>query len=195
MNHQQFRQLHDHCQTLTPKISRNAIINKIKEITGVEKIRTVKVTLDTTVTRGFFLHASNVDHDLVKLTGFNVVAIARGLNECWERFVNVKEVMHLLDDDGDLVDTAEKFERLLNDFSSPTLDASTQTLSDIIGIWMALACLCPESSRLEFEALLQKGQIDNYGIALKLKIPEYYVPLLFRPEYQNVVAMLRGEAA
>ncbi len=181
MNHQQFRTLFDHCQTLTPKISRNAIINKIKEITGVEKIRTIKVTLDTTVTRGFFLRATNVEHELVKATGFNVVAIARGLNDCWERFVNVKEAMHLFDDDGDLVDTAEKFEQLLNDFSSPTLTTSPQTASDLLGIWMALACLCPEKSRLEFEALVAKGQIDNYGIALRLKIPKYYVPLLFRP--------------
>lgn len=193
MKHSQFKELHDYCQTLAPKVSRNSIIEKLKSITGIDKIQTVIATLDTKVTRGYFLSASNTEHPLIKDRSYTVVVLARGLNDCWQRFVHVKEVMHLLDDDGELTDSAEKLEKLLNDFSSPPLEISPLGQSDWLGIWLALACFCPEKSRLEFHALLNENQIDNYGIALKLKIPEQHVPLLFRPRYLDIVKMLRGE--
>jgi hypothetical protein len=193
MKHGQFKIIHDYCQTLTPKIGRNQIIRKIKEVTGEQKLRTIKVPLETSVTRGYFLSSSNTEHPFVKANGFHVIVLARGLNECWERFVNVKEAMHLLDDDGELTDSTEKFERLLADFASPSLQLSQQAVADIAGIWMALTCFCPESSRVEFQALLKENQIDSYGIALQLKVPEQYVPLLFSPAYSDVLKMLRGE--
>lgn len=187
-----FIKLHDHCQTLAPKVNRNDIIGSIKDLTG-EKIQVVKTDLDTSVIRGYFLSADNVDHPFVKKTGRNVIVLSRDLNDCWSRFVNVKEAMHLLDDDKDLSDTAAKFERLVSDLSAPTVDRAPQTMSDLLAIWMALACFCPEKSRLEFQDLLSRGQIDNYQIALTLKIPEYYVPQLFLPVYPTLVGILRGE--
>src|SRR4051794_14338921 len=113
MRHDLFRVLHDYCQTLAPKIHRNQIIGKIKELVGGPKVLVVKVPLDAKATRGFFLHASNTEHPLVRENGRHIICISKENNPCWERFVNVKEAMHLFDDDGELTDTQEKFERLL----------------------------------------------------------------------------------
>lgn len=194
MKHDLFRSLYDHCQTLTPKIKRNAIIGKLLELTGGPRIRVVISPLDTNVTRGFFLHATNVEHPFVRANGMHVVVLAKGLNECWERFVHVKEAMHLLDDDGELTDSEEKFVALLNDLTSPAVgEASPQYQADMFAIYMALTCFCPEASRLRYEQLVRDNQIDNYGVALQLKIPELYVPLLFKPNFRQIVSMLRAE--
>ena len=190
MQNNKFKQLYEHCQTLSPKVKRNQIIDKAVELSG-QPVRVVLTSLDTNVLRGFFISASNTEHPLVRENGRNVVVLAKGLNECWDRFINVKEVMHLLDSADEVADSAEKFESLLNEWASPALDSpDTVAVSDAIGIWKALACFCPEANRLEFETLLAKGQIDHYGIALRLKIPKLYVPTLFRPEFKGIVEML-----
>jgi hypothetical protein len=188
-----FRELHEFCQTLTPKVPRNSIIDTAKKLTGVEKLRVMKTSLDTSVTRGYFLSAKNVDHPWVKMHGCDVIVLARGLNPCWERFVNVKEAMHLFDEEFENTSSSENFEQLLNNLLAPAVERSPQVTSDIMAIWMALACLCPEKSRQEFQQQLSNEKTDNYQIALKLRIPEQYVPLLFSPNYAPVLKVLRAE--
>jgi hypothetical protein len=194
MNTKKFKELYDFCQTLTPKVSRKTLVPKVKELTGTGNLRILKTNLDISVIRGFFLHATNTEHPLVKESGFNVIVLARELpnngKKCWERFVVTKEVMHLFDDSDDITDTDEKFAGLLESFGTPIPSPAPQKVSDYKGIWMALACLCPEKNRLEFQALLEKNQIDHYGIALQLRIPEQYVPLLFRSDYLELINIL-----
>lgn len=187
-----FKYLYEYCQTLTPKVSRELILPKIHEITGVENVRTIKSGLDITVTRGYFLSAQNKENHLVRQFGCNLIVLARDQNKCWERFVNTKEMMHLFDEDGEPTSTPEELEKLLTDFEMPsaTEAPSHQTISERKGFWMALACLCPEKSRIEFKSLRDKGHIDNYGIALQLRIPEQYVPLLFQSRYRMIVDAL-----
>lgn len=188
----QFRDLYNYCQTLNPKVSRRLVELKTLEITGVEKVKAMKTTLDISVCRGFFLSAQNKDHWIVKQHGCDVIVLARDQNYCWERFVYTKELMHLFDNDDEPTDSAEKFEKLLTDLEMPsaTSEPSKQLLSERKGIWMALSCLCPEKHRIEFEELLKNNYIDNYGIALKLRIPEQYVPLLFQSRYKLIIETL-----
>ena len=188
-----FRELYDYCQTLSPKVSRNDVIRKIKELANVDRLRVMKAALDITTIRGYFLSAKNVNHPIVKAHGTDVIVLARGLNECWDRFVQTKEAMHLLDTEEATVSSAEIFEGLLNDFETPSAQPNQQLISDWSAIWMALACLCPEKDRLSYESLRNKKQIDDYGIALQLKIPEQYVPLLFRREYRMIIDNLLAE--
>lgn len=188
-----FKELYDYCQTLKPKVSRRQIEQKTLEITGVPRIKAIKANLDTAVCRGFFLSAENTEHPTVKLLGGNnVIVLARDQNYCWERFVYTKELMHLFDNDDEPTDSAEKFEKLLTDLEVPsaTDSPSKQIISERKGIWMALACLCPEKSRIEFKSLLTKEHIDSYGIALQLRIPEQYVPLLFQSRYDVIISTL-----
>lgn len=185
-----FKGLYNFCQTLEPKISRNDILKKTLEITGAQTVKAVKTSLDITACRGMFLSPKNTNHRIVQQLGCNVILLARGQKYCWERFVYTKELMHLFDDDDEPTSTEEKLEKLLADLEVPSAELSKQALSEIKGFWMALACLCPEKNRLEFQRLREKNHIDNYGIALQLKIPEQYVPSLFRQGYLNIIQLL-----
>lgn len=185
-----FSELYNYCQTLKPKVSRRDIEQKTRDIVGVEKIKAVKTTLDTKVCRGYFLSAQNTEHPIVKKLGCNVIVLARDQNYCWERFVYTKELMHLFDSNDEPTNSGEKLERLLCDLEVPSAELSKQTLSDIKGFWMALACLCPENNRVEFEKLRAKGHIDDYGVALQLRIPEQYVRSLLSPRYKVIIEAL-----
>jgi len=187
-----FKELYDYCQTLNPKVSRKLILEKTLQITGVTKVKAVKTGFDTSVCRGVFLSAQNTEHSIVKQLGCNVILLARDQKYCWERFVYTKELMHLFDSDDEPTDTPDKLEKLLTDLEVPSANGtqSKQTTSEIKGFWMALACLCPEKNRLEYKLLREKNHIDDYGIALKLRIPEQYVPMLFQERYERIVQYL-----
>jgi hypothetical protein len=190
MNKQQFKAVYDHCQTLQPVVHRNSVIRKIEEVTG-KKIRSGRIPLDTKVARGFFIALANTEHPFYKRFGGDIVVLAKPLNKCWERFVNVKEAMHLMDEDAEKTDSFEKFEELLNDWCTlPDMGIHAPGISDMVAMVMALACLCPEATRLEFKAELDAKHTDHFGIAVRLKIPEYHVPLLFSPHYLTLVKYL-----
>jgi len=180
-----YQALYAHCQTLTPHIHRNEIRDKAKALTGVASLAVMKTGLDVAFCRGFYLSARNTEHRLVIQHGGHVIILAReGLNRCWERFVFIKELMHLFDDPEEATDTGDQFEKLLAEFMAPgAAGRSPQMNSEIKCFWMALGVLCPEPNRLEFQAEREKGQIDDYSIALRLRIPEQYVPSLFHPEF------------
>ena len=175
--------------SLTPKISRRDITRKTLELTNT-KVKAVKSGLDITKCRGYFLAMTNTEARLVQQFGCNVIVIARDLNYCWQRFVYTKELMHLFDIEDEQTTSTESFEKLLTEFGQPALERSPQIESEVKALWMALACFCPEKNRLEFKAQLDKGHIDNYSIALQLRIPEQYIPALFSPSYSDVIAQL-----
>lgn len=192
MNKKQFKEVYDHCQTLTPVVHRNSVISKIVEVTGTP-VRSGRVPLDIKVSRGIFISNSNTSHPLYKKFGGNIIILAKPLNPCWERFINVKEAMHLMDDEAEMTDSSDKFETLLNDWCSiPDMGTHAPGLSDLVAMGMALACLCPETSRREYAEQLAAKHMDHFAIAVKLKIPEYHVPLLFSPIYDKLLGVLIG---
>ncbi|MCB1782526.1 MAG: hypothetical protein KDI13_00885 [Alphaproteobacteria bacterium] len=182
-----YKDFYDHCQTLTPKVRRNDLMAKALEINGIPKIQTRKTDLNTKVCRGFYLSARNIEHPFVKQHGCHLIVLPReGLNVCEERFVWVKELMHVFDDPKEATDTGENFERVLNELQPGAMERSLQTMSEIRSFWMALAALCPESARIQFEKDRSAGHVNDYGIALKLRIPKQYVPLLFGDRFINI---------
>lgn len=189
---QHFKELYNYCQTLKPKVSRTLVLEKALEITEVSKVKAVVTGMDSTVCRGMFISAQNLEHPLIQRLGCDVILLARGQKYCWERFVYTKELMHVFDREDEPTNTPNKLETLLTDFEVPSANTapSTPTISDIKGFWMALACLCPESNRLEFQHLREKNHIDNYGVALQLRIPEQYVPMLFQDRYLKIIENL-----
>lgn len=150
----------------------------------------IKTTLDTDRCRGFFLSAQNTDHPFVRQHGTTVIVLARSLNKCWERFVFVKELMHLFDGSIEMTDTGEAFERQLSELQFGGPDLQPQTLSEFHCFWMALACLCPEHIRTKFAVDRDAGRIDDYAVALQLRIPQLYVPRLFEDRYDRMMERL-----
>lgn len=192
MQKEKFKQLYDYCQTLTPKVSRNKIEPAAVELSGKE-VKVVKSGLDVNHCRGLFFSATNPNTHLVRQCGNrNVIVIARDLNYCWERIVYTKELMHLFDDEDDMTSTPEALAGLLAGLSGTTSppSRSQQATSDALGIWMALACLCPEQYRQEFAEQRSKGHIDDYAVALRLRIPQLYVPSLLSPDFPKLISMI-----
>jgi hypothetical protein len=192
MKKEKYRELYDHCQQFTPKVSRKTIIDKLEQLSD-RIVTTVMTPQDDAILRGLFLTAEQVAQRYPGVVGRDMIILSKGLNDCWQRFVEVKEAMHLLDSDGDKTDTGTKFENLLNSWGpGPASDVDPCHASDSLAMWMALACLCPESSRQEFKAQRVNHQVDDYKIALQLKIPQVFVPNLFRPEYDEILPQLIG---
>ena len=115
--------------------------------------------------------------------GAPVVITARKLNYCWERFIQVKEAMHLFDCEHQKVGTSELFSSLLNEFVVPTPDRSEGMNSEVRGLWMALGLFCPEEWRRAYAERRAVGEITDLEIATELRIPEFHVPRLFVPDY------------
>lgn len=184
-----YKELYEFAQTLTPKINRNIIRDEALRIAGLPTIAHVKSGMETRVCRGLYLSLGATNNRIVEQCGSHVIVTARTLNECWTRFVYLKELMHVFTPVHEASDTGEKFDALLSDLSSPVLSSpSDQMLSEVDAFWMALAVLCPSNRRSELKESINKNEIDNYGIALELKIPEHYVPRLFEDRFERWIA-------
>tara|TARA_R110002110_G_scaffold3104_27_gene16021 strand:+ start:1075 stop:1641 length:567 start_codon:yes stop_codon:yes gene_type:complete len=185
-----YRDLYDFVQTQDIHIKRTALRDRITAAYGPLKV--MQTGIDTNVSRGYYLSPKNTEHPFVKMCGSCVILIARDQNRCWQRFVEFKELMHIFDDPSEASDTGEVFDRLLAEFSgAATLERSPQMTSEIKAFWMALSLCCPEEKRAEFQNQRLAGTTDDYSIALALRVPQQYVPNLFGPNYQPILAFLR----
>jgi hypothetical protein len=178
-----FKELFDFAQELPLYVRRNAIRDKAIELTDADAISVVRSGLDTDVCRGYWLTPQNSHHPLVKQLGHHIVVVARENNECWERFVVVKEMMHLFDTEDQKAADAKMLDGLLSEFSAPMAPFSPQFDAEIDSFWQALAVLCPQKDREIFRKELLENKTDEYEIALKLKIPESYVTRLFEERF------------
>lgn len=182
-----YRDLYGFCQRLPLYISRNQVRDEVKRLKGIENLAVMKTAIDVSIVRGFYLSARNTNHRWVQQHGAHVIVLPKaGLNHCWERFVFVKELMHCFDDPLQATDSGDTFDMVLSELMVPQdKEWSPQMLSEIGCFWMALGCLCPEESRVQFASERAKGQITDYDIALKLRIPQQYVPFLFAADFHD----------
>ncbi len=60
---------------------------------------------------------------------------------------------------------------------------------------MALGVLCPEELRQQLARERADKHTDDYAIALKLRMPQLYVPLLFDARYENLIQKAINKAA
>lgn len=183
-----YSELYDYAQTLSVPVSRNLLRDKAILLAGVPRVAHARAGMDLDVTRGLWLTPTNTDHHLVKQFGTHVIVTGRDLNKCWERMVYVKELMHLFDDDTGKASSVADFDSLLAEFASQgPIERSPQMTSEIVALWRALAILCPERLRLEFAAERAAVKVDDYEIALRLRIPQYHVPRLFSPTFERML--------
>ncbi|MBO9124832.1 MULTISPECIES: hypothetical protein [unclassified Rhizobium] len=184
-----FRLLYDARQQKPDYINRNVIADMILGITKIPKISVAIVDIDPEVCRGLYLSAKNSQHHLVRQHGNHVIAVARELNRCWQRFICVKEMMHMFADPEKAADQGHLFEALLEDLSNQNSsgEISPQLRSEYNCLWMALATICREEKRLEYQQMKERNEISDYQIALELKLPQFHVKTLFHPRYRAIV--------
>jgi len=148
--------------------------------------------MDVKVCRGLYLSPQNKDHHFVKQLGHHVISVARDQNRCWQRFIVIKEMMHMFADPITAADSGETFEQLLEDFSSQASEISPQMRSEFDCTWMALAAICREDKRIEYMEMRRRNEISDYQIALELKIPQLMLPNLFHAKYRSVIDQIIG---
>ena len=163
----------------TRHVKRTEFKDAAIQIMGINKISVMRTEMDTSICRGCFLKPTNTEHPFVKRFGGNIIVTARGMNRCWDRFVYCKELMHIFSSGDDCADTGEGFEDLMTDLTNYPNTPSAQFQDEQECFWRALALICPEGRRDEFQKRLLKYEISEHDIALQLKIPEVYVPRLF----------------
>lgn len=190
-----YRDLYDFAQTVEvyengkQYVSRKVLRDKAISISGINRIAHVRTGADLGVSRGFWLTPTNTEHQLVQQLGCHIIVTERGLNNCWDRFVYVKELTHLFDAIEGKTANFEQFDNLLGEFASqgPINDRSPQWISEATAVWRALALLCPEAKRQSFAAERKAVKIDDYEIALRLKIPQIHVPKLFSATFDKML--------
>lgn len=186
-----YSDLYEFCRGLSPKIKRNLVRNKVVEIEGIKGVRTIMTSLDTSSCRGFYLSPRNVSHPLVRDHGCNIIVLARGMEPRHERFIFVKELMHVFDDPLESTDTPALFESTLNNIYAANINAmSPQVRSEYNALWMALAVLCPQAYR---DGIIKKrgdGTITDVEIADELDIPIGYVSSLFSDSFESSLSAI-----
>ncbi|MCP2154937.1 UNVERIFIED_ORG: hypothetical protein J2S29_001271 [Rhizobium sp. SLBN-170] len=184
-----FREFYEARQALPDYINRNVIRDRILGITGIPKISIAIIDVDIEVCRGIYLSPKNPEHALVKQHGNHVIGVARGNNRCWQRFIAIKEMMHMFADPETALDQPAQLEILLEEFSNQQTisGASPQMESEFNCLWMALAAICREEKRLEYKDMRERNEISEYQIALELKMPQFHVRNLLHPRYREAV--------
>lgn len=172
-------------------ISLDWLINDALELTWVEGIDCKRTdSLDSTVFRGCVIE--NPGHLFPNLTGNFIIITSTALNRCWERFVFMKELMHIYENSvATKTNSESKFDTQLYELAdlSTSQDRSPQMQSEIKAVWMALGITCPEADRIELRGKLEENDPDftEKHVAEILKIPEYYIRLLMSPRYENEI--------
>src|SRR5690242_19843033 len=94
-----YKALYEYCQNATPPVSRKLIKPKVEELCG-GKICIFMTEMNQEFVHGLFLSPTNKEHRFAQQAhGAHVVVVGRGLNKALERFVTVKEMMHVFDDE------------------------------------------------------------------------------------------------
>lgn len=189
-----YRDLYAYAQDLEPAVNRNAIRDKIIELTGASGFRFFcDHELNPEELCGYYLSPGNDDHQFARQAGGkHVVAFAKSLNNCWQRFVVLKEMMHLFDGPLEKTNTADDLESIFVGMLDPDFDGriSPQCLSEFKCFWMALGVVCPERIRAGLQQQRDAGTMSELEIAKYLRIPEAYIGRLFHPKFKDMMARL-----
>lgn len=189
-----YQELFEYCQQQDIPVSRKLIRAKLLEVTETERIAfAVSGNLNPNDVRGMFLSIES-DHPWVRQHGSHVVVISRAIyakteggNQCWDRFITTKEMMHLFDTEEEASDTGEKFDEILSAFFMTYDGTSPVVGSEVRCFWRAMGVLCPEEARKDLMQKVSSGSLSNFDAALKLKIPEQYVGHVLSDKYLNIM--------
>lgn len=114
---------------------------------------------------------------LRKLDKKAIILINSSNNECWTRFVFMKELTHLfLDAEEDFITDAE---RLADGLVNRELDINVYAL-DNKGVRAAVEIMIPEELRTPIAHMVNVEKKTSFAIAFLLKIPKKYVEFRLR---------------
>jgi Zn-dependent peptidase ImmA (M78 family) len=115
------------------------------------------------------------------------IYILAGQNKCWSRFVRAKELFHMLLDAEEFrtTDLVKHITEVGVAFNKNNSKPGKAVVSERMAEIAAMEFLFPmEHRKLVTEHL---GSIDNYEIAEKYKIPQYYMEMYLSEPYMEVL--------
>ncbi|GAN89831.1 hypothetical protein Gbfr_007_288 [Gluconobacter frateurii M-2] len=191
-----YAQLYDAIQGHDIYIERNIVRDHVLSLKKADRVTVMRTKRFTpAICRGMYLSPSNKSHPFTVVAGKHAILVAHGLNQCWERLIVVKELMHLLDGASEALDTGEQFDRVLSEIVVNSGSVCAQTRSEFKAFWKALGVLVPEAKRLKLRADWLKAKKEgvlsaDIDIAHKLKIPATYIPSLFSDQYSRQLSSI-----
>jgi hypothetical protein len=112
------------------------------------------------------------------------------LNDCYQRLVWCKEMMHIFDSEPAMVHSDQRYTDLVGEIELRPLDPSEMYISENRAKWMALIILCPKPFRDRVKVEKEEGALSDYDIALRFRIPEIAVPSLMSDYYDTAFEAL-----
>lgn len=191
-----FSELYAYANTLPgPMVSVRALAAHVAaHHAEVGEVNFWPVELDTSISLGHILY--EFDRDSAYGDEFKIANIRydKTLNRCWRRFVCCKELMHVFDAEEQRANTREKFLGLLNELETtpPPGERTPIYESEFRAQWMALLVLCPETIRAQYKAAWEAKELNDYDVAVALRVPEGAVRNLMGPIYEVSKAVLLG---
>lgn len=187
-------ELHGRCQGLQPYIKRGTIYQHVLDIRGIARVTHVRMGLDTSSCRGLYLSAQNTDHPFVRQNGGHVIITARGLSPLWDRFIFIKELMHIFDDPVEATDSGDAFERLLTELTTQSAEKwSPQMEAEIDCFWMAAAVMCPTERRADCKKRYEQDPSQLDKIVEEIGMPAHSVVHLLSPTFDNMMKKILGQ--
>lgn len=129
------------------------------------------------------------------LTCRYTIFIAAGLSREWERFVALKELMHLYfgpNGGGEYrTDNAVVLENHINEMFEQSADISShQVEAEKLARWMAISVLTPGTTRKEYQKSLLAEELSVKDIADELHIPVNIAKALLSRQYDMEISNL-----
>ena len=119
------------------------------------------------------------------------IVLSRSITYCWKRFTLVKELCHILTDDGSVYakNATEQIAHAL--VMRNAFNAIAALNSEEFCFLLAIELLIPLQRRTEIQAKIKAGETD-FNIANSLKIPEWIIHFYYkRTPFSNTTDAIR----
>ena len=188
-----FARLYDEVQLIKGKVSTRWLREQAISLSQINRVKEQWTSaLDSEHMRGFYIEGP-LEPPVPLLDNESLIVLCRGLPRHWRRLVYTKELMHVFDKPEEKADNPEKFVAQVERFRDPTSAPTPQYQAEEKALWRALAVLCQENRRADYERQLAAKEVSIDFIATALQLPAVYTRHLFREDFLAVVEHIKAE--
>ena len=164
-----------------------------------DRITFNEVEMDSDIVRGFLHRYTIHSAPYAEPTLCSDIYYAKNLDDDWARLVCVKELVHIFDSTRTIVKTGDDVVQLIEQLSMPfdidTLpDTDIKSISDRIGMIVALALLLPRDARDLLRPKYEASEITDEEISLAARLPVRFVKIVMLPHFEEIVDSFIGVA-
>ena len=165
-----------------------------------EKINILEVDMPSDVCAAIFERRNDVAMPYSEVPRVTNILLSNELNECWRRLIACKELIHLMDANGNRANSREQIKTLINEIITfannnfrPIGSMSPACTADLMAMERALYLLAPASAIDQIKPHYESGTIDNMDIALFFKIPVVTVDHIMSDQYADAYTRAKFE--